>query len=122
VDLLRARQLLRERAREIGLGLVEETKLVTAGSELARNILKYARPGGEMHVDVLPGDPRPGLRAVFQDRGPGISDVGLAMKDGFSTSGSLGLGLPGAKRLVDDFEISSTPGIGTTVTVVKWSR
>jgi len=118
-DLLRVRQLLREYARE--LGLVDQTKLVTAGSELARNILKYASPaGGCMQLDVIEREHRRAVRAVFTDSGPGITDLGLAMKDGYSSSGSLGLGLPGARRLVDEFSISSSVGEGTTVTIVKW--
>jgi serine/threonine-protein kinase RsbT len=122
-DLLRVRQILRECSRQLGLGLVDQTKLITAGSELARNILKYAAgAGGKMHVEVVQGERRPGLRAVFADQGPGISDIELAMKDGYSSSGSMGLGLPGSRRLVDDFHISSAPGGGTTVTIVKWSR
>jgi serine/threonine-protein kinase RsbT len=122
-DLLRVRQLLRERAREAGFGLVDQTKVVTAGSELARNILKYAgRSGGQMQLQLVERDRRRGLRATFADLGPGIADLGLAMKDGYSSSGSMGLGLPGAKRLVDDFHIESALGRGTTVTIVKWMR
>lgn len=120
-DLLQVRQLLREYSR--GFGLVDQTKLVTAGSELARNILKYAGPGGgHMQVDIMQREHKHAVRAVFTDRGPGIEDVALAMKDGYSSSGSLGLGLPGARRLVDEFSISSVPGEGTTVTIVKWMR
>ena len=123
VDLLRVRQLLRERSHEVGLGLVDETKMVTAGSELARNILKYAgQGGGNLRVEVIRQERRRGVRAVFADQGPGIPDLGLALKDGYSSSGSLGLGLPGAKRLVDEFAIDSQVGRGTTVTIVKWQR
>ena len=122
-DLLRVRQLLRERSRQAGFDLVDETKLITAGSELARNILKYATDaGGEMQVDLVRRDRHQGLRAVFADTGPGIDNVSLAMTDGFSTDGGRGLGLQGAKRLVDDFSIDSIPGKGTTVTIVKWIR
>jgi serine/threonine-protein kinase RsbT len=120
-DLLRVRQVLRESSRE--LGLVDQTKLITAGSELSRNILKYASPaGGHLQVDFVQQDRKRGVRAVFTDRGPGIADLELAMKDGYSSGGSLGLGLPGARRLVDDFSISSVVGQGTTVTIVKWIR
>ncbi|MDB4973494.1 MAG: rsbT [Myxococcaceae bacterium] len=120
-DLLRVRLLLREHSRE--LGLVDQTKLITAGSELSRNILKYARPaGGRLQVDFIKRDCRRGLRAVFTDRGPGIPDLELALKDGYSTGGSLGLGLPGARRLVDEFSITSVLGEGTTITIVKWIR
>jgi serine/threonine-protein kinase RsbT len=126
-DLLRVRQLLRSYStldRDAGeRGLVDRTKLVTAGSELARNILKYAGPaGGRMRLELVQSDQKRGVSAVFSDAGPGIVDIGLAMKDGYSTSGSLGLGLPGARRLVDQFSISSDVGHGTTVTVVKWIR
>jgi serine/threonine-protein kinase RsbT len=122
-DLLRVRQILRERARALGFGLVDETKLVTAGSELARNILNYAGgTGGTLLVEPWQKDRRRGLRAVFADGGPGIPDIALAMKDGFSSGGSMGLGLPGARRLVDEFTLTSTIGQGTTVTIVKWIR
>ncbi len=120
-DLLRVRQLLREHSRE--LGLVDQTKLVTAGSELARNILKYAGPGGgRMQVGMMEQERKRAVRAVFTDQGPGIADIPLAMKDGYSSSGSLGLGLPGARRLVDEFSITSSVGQGTAVTIVKWIR
>jgi serine/threonine-protein kinase RsbT len=121
-DLLRVRQLLRERSRQLGLGLVDQTKVITAGSELARNILKYGGGKGRMEVETLSRDRRQGLRAVFADEGPGIADISQAMADGYSTGGSLGLGLPGARRLVDDFLIDSIVGKGTTVTIVKWTR
>jgi serine/threonine-protein kinase RsbT len=120
-DMLRVRQLLREHSRD--LGLVDQTKLITAGSELARNILKYAGPGGgRMEVERIELERKRGLRAVFKDDGPGIADLDLAMTDGHSSSGSLGLGLPGARRLVDQFSISSAVGQGTTVTILKWIR
>lgn len=120
-DLLRARHLLREHSKE--LGRVDQTKLITAASELARNILKYTEGrGGHMHVELLQGTERRGVRVTFVDRGPGIADLTLAMKDGYSSGGGLGLGLPGARRLVDEFSIHSTVGRGTTVVVVKWIR
>jgi serine/threonine-protein kinase RsbT len=106
----------------VGLGLVDQTKLVTAGSELARNILKYAGGSGQMQLELLKVERRQGLRAVFADSGPGIANLSLALTDGYSTSGGLGLGLPGARRLVDDFHIDSTVGKGTTVAIVKWAR
>jgi serine/threonine-protein kinase RsbT len=121
-DLLRVRQVLRERSKQLGLGLVDQTKVITAGSELARNILKYGGGIGSMQVDTLWNERRQGLRAVFADQGPGIPDIPRAMEDGWSSSGSLGLGLPGARRLVDDFSIDSIVGKGTTVTIVKWTR
>jgi serine/threonine-protein kinase RsbT len=121
-DLLRVRQLLRERSKQLGMGLVDQTKVITAGSELARNILKYGGGVGRMEVETLSDDARRGIRVVFADHGPGIANIPKAMEDGYSTSGSLGLGLPGARRLVDDFAIDSTVGKGTTVTIVKWTR
>ena len=122
-QLIRVRELLREMSHRAELGIVDETKIVTAGSELARNILKYALPaGGQVHVDVIEVDGRRGLRAVFEDKGPGIPDVNLAMSDGYSTGRSLGLGLPGSRRLVDEFSIDSKVGVGTRVVIVKWKR
>ena len=104
-----------------GFGIVDQTKLVTAGSELARNILKYA-PGanGRMAVEMVESYGRTGLRAVFSDDGPGIADVEAALGDGFSSGGTLGLGLPGARRLVDDFDIDTQAGQGTRITLTKW--
>lgn len=119
-DLLTVRSLLRQAAKAAGLGLVAETKLITAGSEMARNILKYT-PGGRFEVSEVHGE-RVGVRAVFADDGPGIADVEAAMTDGFTTSGSLGLGLPGTKRLVDEFEIVSAPGGPTVVVITVWAR
>jgi serine/threonine-protein kinase RsbT len=124
-DLLLVRQMLRARARQVGLDLADETAVVTAGSELARNILRYANNdggGGEMQVEIFARDRHQGVRAVFADHGPGISDVARAMQDGYSSSGNLGRGLPGARRLVDDFSIDSAVGKGTRVTIVKWAR
>lgn len=121
--LIRVRELLREMSHLVGLSLVDETKIVTAGSELARNILKYAMPaGGQVLVEVITQKGRKGLRAAFEDNGPGIADVELAMQDGFSTGRGLGLGLPGSRRLVDEFSIDSKLGIGTRVVIVKWAR
>lgn len=122
-DLIGVRQVLRAQAQHAGLGLVDLTKLVTAGSELVRNILNYATGAhGSVRVEqVRASDGRLGVRAVFADDGPGIEDLDAALTDGFSTNGSLGLGLPGSKRLVDEMEIA-TNSSGTTVTVVKWAR
>ena len=122
-DVVAARALLRREAQAAGFGIVETTKLITAGSELARNILKYAGPaGGAMNVSRVREGAREGIVAEFRDQGPGIADVSRAMQDGYSTSGSLGVGLPGAKRLVDDLSIVSSPGHGTTVRILKWRR
>ena len=119
-DLLRVRQLLRDHSS--GFSKVNQTKLITAGSELARNILKYGGArGGRMQIEVLTQGGKGGIRVVFTDQGPGIADVAQAMQDGFSSGGSLGLGLPGARRLVDDFSIDSSVGGGTTVAIVKWN-
>jgi serine/threonine-protein kinase RsbT len=121
--LLLVRQTLRKYAKELGFGLVDETKIITAASELARNILKYCNgAGGQLTIERLRKNGRAGLRATFTDAGPGIADLPLAMKDGFSSMGSLGLGLGGARRLVDEFHIESTPGSGTTVHITKWVR
>ena len=118
-DIIKARQLVRECAIFQGLSLVDQTKLVTAASELARNTLVHGG-GGEMRLQALNDGPRRGVKVVFLDRGPGIADVEQAMKDGYTTRGGLGLGLSGSKRLVNEFEIDSTPGKGTTVSIVRW--
>ncbi|OLB74131.1 MAG: anti-sigma regulatory factor [Actinobacteria bacterium 13_2_20CM_2_71_6] len=122
-DLLRVRSTLRAAAQYAGLSLTAETKLVTAGSELARNIVRYATHGqGMASIERLEGSSRRGVRAVFSDTGPGIADLDEVMRDGFSTGGSLGLGLPGSRRLVDEFSIDSAAGGGTTVTIEQWAR
>jgi serine/threonine-protein kinase RsbT len=118
-DIIKARQLVRECAIFQGLSLVDQTKIVTAASELARNTLIHGG-GGEMRLQALNDGPRRGVRVVFSDSGPGIPDVQLAMKDGYTTKGGLGLGLSGSKRLVNEFEIDSKPGRGTTVSIVRW--
>jgi serine/threonine-protein kinase RsbT len=118
-DIIRARQLVRDCAVSQGLSLVDQTKLVTAASELARNTLVHGG-GGEMKLEALHEGIRRGVKVVFTDRGPGIADIGQAMRDGFSTGGGLGLGLGGAKRLVNEFDLQSEPGKGTTVTIVRW--
>lgn len=115
------RKMVRERALEIKLSLVEQTKLVTAASELARNTLKYGGGGAALMLNLSDGV-RQGVRLVFADDGPGIKDVAMALKDGFTSGGGLGLGLGGAKRLVDEFEIDTRPGEGTAVSVTKWKK
>ncbi|MDN3029217.1 ATP-binding protein [Streptomyces sp. S.PB5] len=122
-DLIRVRKVLRAQAEAVGLNLVDATKLITAGSELARNILNYATDGrGRISIERVYKDGRRGVRATFADDGPGIDDIDAAMTDGFSTRGSMGLGLPGARRLVDDLTLTSAAGSGTTVVIVKWQR
>ncbi|WP_169987337.1 MULTISPECIES: anti-sigma regulatory factor [unclassified Microbispora] len=120
-DVVLVRQQVRSLAAEIGLSLVEQTKIVTAASELARNALVHAG-GGRVLIQVLEGGRRPGLRLVFSDEGPGIPDVDQALTEGWSTAGGLGLGLSGSRRLVDEFDLVSAPGEGTRVTVTKWAR
>ena len=118
-DIIKARQLVRDCAVLQGFSLVDQTKLVTAASELARNTMVHGG-GGDMHVQALNDGGRRGVKVIFVDEGPGIPDIELAMKDGYTTRGGLGLGLSGSKRLVNDFEIESKPGKGTTVTIVRW--
>lgn len=120
-DVVVVRQQVRSLAAEIGLSLVDQTKIVTAASELARNALVHAG-GGRVLIEVLEGGRRPGLRLVFTDEGPGIPDVEQALTEGWSTAGGLGLGLSGSRRLVDEFDLVSAPGGGTRVTVTKWAR
>ena len=113
------RQAVRRKAIELGFSLVDQTKIVTAASELARNTIQHGG-GGKATIEVVSDGPRRGLRLVFEDAGPGIADMALAMKDGYSTGGGLGLGLSGAKRLSNEFSISSTPGAGTRVAITRW--
>ncbi|MFI7042055.1 anti-sigma regulatory factor [Microbispora rosea] len=120
-DVVVVRQQTRSLAAEIGLSLVDQTKIVTAASELARNALVHAG-GGRVLIEVLEGGRRPGLRLVFTDEGPGIPDIEQALTEGWSTAGGLGLGLSGSRRLVDEFDLVSAPGEGTRVTVTKWAR
>jgi serine/threonine-protein kinase RsbT len=121
-DVVRVRQQARVVAGNCGLSLVEQTKLVTAASELARNTLVHGG-GGTARIEVVKSDSgRSGVKIGFADNGPGIADMELALTDGWSSGNGLGLGLSGARRLVDEFEVSSEPGAGTTVVVVKWSR
>ncbi|WP_243697413.1 anti-sigma regulatory factor [Flaviaesturariibacter aridisoli] len=120
-DVVPFRNRVKEFAVKIGMGLVNQTKLITAASELVRNMLKYGG-GGLAVIEVISEGRDTGIRLLFQDKGPGIPDVALAMKDGYTTGKSLGLGLPGTKRLVNEFIIKSTVGEGTTVTIVKWKN
>lgn len=119
-DIVTVRQRVRAWSAELRFSLVDQTKMVTAASELARNTLEYGK-GGEVLLEIVEESPRRGLRLVFEDRGPGIPDVDLALRDGYTTGGGLGLGLGGAKRLVNEFDIESTPGHGTRVIAVRWS-
>ncbi len=118
-DIVRVRQVVRLWAVELGFGLVSQTKFVTATSELARNMLDFGG-GGMVQLEELHDTNRKGLRLVFEDHGPGIADIELAMKDGYTTGMGLGLGLGGSKRLVDEFQLDSRPGEGTRVTVISW--
>jgi serine/threonine-protein kinase RsbT len=118
-DIVRVRQSTRERAIAQGFSLVDQTKIVTAASELARNTLDYGG-GGEVTIELLYEVARKGVRLVFVDRGPGIPDIDLALKDGYTTGSGLGLGLSGARRLSSEFEIQSKPGEGTRVAITRW--
>lgn len=118
-DVVSARQAVRAWAVEMKFSLVDQTKLVTAASELARNTLVHGG-GGTLRMEIVEGVPRRGLRLVFEDQGPGIPDLEQALRDGYTTGGGLGLGLGGSRRLVDEFAVDSSPGAGTRVTVVKW--
>ena len=120
-DVVLFRNRVKEYAVKIGMGLVNQTKLITAASELVRNMIKYAN-GGSILIEVITRGRENGIRLTFKDKGPGIPNVQQAMKDGFSTGKSLGLGLPGAKRLVSEFDIKSTVGEGTTVSIIKWKN
>ena len=120
-DVIPFRNRLKESATKIGMGLVNQTKIITAASELARNMLKYGK-GGKVSIEVVNRGRENGIRLIFKDEGPGIADLKLAMRDGYSTGKSLGLGLPGTKRLVSEFDIESELGKGTTVTVIKWKN
>jgi serine/threonine-protein kinase RsbT len=117
-DIVLARRRVREESSRLGFSLVDQTKVVTAASELARNMLIHGR-GGAMDLITLNG-PRVGLRLTFHDKGPGIPDIQLALRDGFTTGSGLGLGLGGAKRLVNEFEISSSADEGTKVSITRW--
>ena len=118
-EVVMVRQTVRAWAVELGLSLVDQTKIITAASELARNAATHGG-GGTVLLEKLNNGNRSGLRLTFEDEGPGIADVELAMKEGYSTVGGLGLGLSGSRRLVNEFSISSRPGEGTRVTITKW--
>lgn len=118
-DVVIARQRVRQWAVELKFSLVDQTKLVTAASELARNAFDHGR-GGTMSMEALTNGTRSGLRLVFEDQGPGIADIEQALKDGFTTGSGMGLGLGGSKRLVNEFSIESEVGKGTRVTAVRW--
>ncbi|MBD2231902.1 anti-sigma regulatory factor [Phormidium tenue FACHB-1052] len=118
-DVVLVRQAVRQFAVELGFGLVDQTKIVTAASELARNTLDYGG-GGTVTLETLQNGGRRGLKLTFEDRGPGIPDIEMALKDGFTSGGGLGMGLGGAKRLANEFEIESVVGEGTRVIIVRW--
>ena len=118
-DVVMARQTVRKWAAELGFSLVDQTKVLTAASELARNVLVHGG-GGVARLEILNDGTRRGLRLTFEDEGPGIPDIELALRDGYTTGSGLGLGLGGSKRLVGDFQINSTVGKGTRVTITKW--
>lgn len=120
-DVVLFRNRVKEYAVKIGMGLVNQTKLITAASELVRNMLKYAGKGVVL-IEVLTEGRQNGVRLIFTDQGPGIADIALAMKDGYSSGKSLGIGLPGTKRLVSEFDIKSKLNEGTTVTIIKWKN
>ncbi len=120
-DVVPFRNRVKEFAVKIKMGLVSQTKLITAASELARNMLKYGN-GGETTIEVVSRGRDNGIRVTFDDKGPGIADIPQAMQDGFSTGKSLGLGLPGAKRLVNEFDITSEPETGTTIIIITWAN
>lgn len=116
-DVILARQKVRQLAQELGFSMLDQTRFVTAVSELARNIVVHAK-GGKVLVNIL--EDRPGLRVVFEDHGPGIPDIEKVTGEGYNSTTGMGLGLKGSKRLVDEFDIQSTPGKGTTVVIKKW--
>lgn len=118
-DVVRVRQVARSWALELKLSLVDQTKLVTATSELARNTLEHGG-GGTMSTELLDTGARKGIKLIFDDKGPGIANIELALRDGYTSGGGMGLGLSGSKRLVNEFEIKSEPGRGTTVTIIRW--
>jgi serine/threonine-protein kinase RsbT len=118
-DIVNVRQVVRSWCLAIGMGLVDLTKIVTAASEIARNTLDYGL-GGTMLIEELRDGIKAGVRLTFADVGPGIPDIGRAMTDGYTSGGGMGLGLGGTKRLVDDFTIDSTVGVGTRIAIIKW--
>lgn len=118
-DVVRMRQAVRECLVSVGFSLIDQTKMITAASELGRNTLRYGG-GGEAHIQKVVEGSRRGVTLSFIDQGPGIVDVELALTDGYTTGNGMGLGLSGARRLADDFELDTTPGVGTTVRISKW--
>ena len=118
-DIVLARQETRNLARQVGLSIVDQTKIVTAISELARNAVIHGG-GGSLRCEIVRSDGKQGLRLTVSDEGPGIEDLNLAMKDGWTSGSGLGIGLPGARRLVNEFHITSERGRGTTVVVTRW--
>lgn len=118
-DIVLVRQAVRKKALALGFGLVDQTKVVTASSELARNTIDYGG-GGTVQLELIQNERRTGLRLVFEDQGPGIPDIELALTDGYTSGNGLGLGLSGAKRLSHEFEIFSKPGEGTKVSITRW--
>lgn len=119
--VVQVRTAVRKRAVEAKFGLVDQTKVVTAASEIARNTLDYGL-GGDVHIEVVQDGPRRGVRMTFVDNGPGIPDIPLALTDGYTTGNGMGLGMSGTRRLVDEFHVASKPNEGTTVTITKWAR
>ncbi|WP_062197250.1 anti-sigma regulatory factor [Massilibacterium senegalense] len=120
-DIVAARQLGRDTAKKLGFGSVDQARITTAISELARNIYLYAYEG-EIHIEVVSKESKMGVKITSKDKGPGIQDIRSVMQNGFSSSGGLGAGLPGVKRLMDEFEIDSNEQFGTLITAVKWLR
>jgi serine/threonine-protein kinase RsbT len=120
-DVVTVRTSVRKLAAELRFGIVDQTKIVTAASEIARNTIDYGR-GGDLRMEVLDKPPKKGLKLIFSDEGPGIRDLEQALTDGFTSGSGMGLGLGGTRRLMDEFEIASKLNEGTTVTITKWSR
>jgi serine/threonine-protein kinase RsbT len=118
-DVVAVRQAVRKKAVSLGFGLVDQTKVVTASSELARNTLDHGG-GGTVHLEILENERRAGIRLVFEDQGPGIADIERALTDGYTSGSGMGLGLGGSKRLSHEFDIASQPGAGTRVSIVRW--
>ncbi len=118
-DIVHVRQAVRKNSVSLGFGLVDQTKIVTASSELSRNTLDYGG-GGTVQIEIVQNETRTGVRLVFEDQGPGISDIERAMTDGYTSGSGMGLGLGGAKRLSHEFDISSKPGAGTRVSILRW--
>jgi serine/threonine-protein kinase RsbT len=118
-DVVSVRQATRALAERLGFSLVDQTKLVTAASELARNTIDYGG-GGSVRLELVENGVRRGVRLTFEDQGPGIADLALALKDGYTSGNGLGLGLGGARRLVNDFTIESSPGAGTRIMIARW--